>query len=480
MDAKPPSALLRACRPASALILLAALALASSAAADGVAGAWHGAIQGPGGRLDVRVELGRGPGGWEGTIDIPAQGAFALPLAAVEVDGPRVRFAIAGVPGDPLFDGELAADEIAGTFTQRGQRLPFALRRGEAGPRVRPQDPPAEVPYRSEEVRFPGDGVELAGTLTAPRGPGPHPAVVLLSGSGAQDRDGEIMGHRPFLVLADHLSRRGIAVLRVDDRGVGESEGILAAATSSDLAGDALAAVHYLRSRPEIAWRRIGLLGHSEGALVAPLAATRSSDVRFLVLLAAPGVPGRELLPVQTRRIALAAGAPESTVERQVALLEEGLDLLAAGVDEETTRRGLLEVARRQLELAGGRPGDAVTDATIAQQVDLMLTPWFRFFLTYDPREALRRITVPVLAIQGELDLQVDADQNLPQVRAALEAGGNPDVTVRRLPGLNHLFQRARTGSPSEYFQLEETLAPEVLDLVAQWILERFATAAAG
>lgn len=445
-----------------------------------MAGVWEGAIQGPGGKLDVRLELRLEEDGWAGTIDIPAQGAFGLPLGEVVVDSPRLRFAIAGVPGDPSFDGELFDDGIAGTFTQRGQRLPFHLHRTTGEARSRPQDPAGEVPYRREEVRFAADGVELAGTLTLPEGDGPFPAVVLVSGSGAQDRDGEIMGHRPFLVLADHLTRRGIAVLRTDDRGVGGSQGNLAAATSSDLAGDALAAVHYLRQRPEVAWRRIGLLGHSEGALVAPLAASRSSDVRFLILLAAPGVPGRQLLPLQTREIALATGAPEGTVERQVALLEEGLDLVVSGAPDEEVRRGLFEVARRQLELAGGRPGDAVTDATLSQEVELMLTPWFRFFLTYDPRQALRRIDVPVLALQGELDLQVDPDQNLPQVSAALAQAGDEDVTIRRLPGLNHLFQTAVTGAPSEYFQIEETLAPEVLDLVTSWILERYGGPVAG
>ena len=456
------------------LVLVATLAAAPAARSEGPAGAWQGAIQGPTGRLDVRVHLASEAAGWTGTIDIPAQGAFGLALGDVETEGSRVRFAIAGVPGDPHFDGEQAGDEIVGTFTQRGQRLPFALRRTVGGARGRPQDPRAEAPYGSEEVRFRGDGVELAGTLTLPPGPGPFPAVALLSGSGAQNRDGELMGHRPFLVLADHLTRRGIAVLRADDRGVGGSEGNLAQATSSDLAGDALAAVRYLRSRREVAWRRIGLLGHSEGGLVAPLAASRSSDVRFLVLLAAPGVPGRELLPVQTRRIALATGVPESTVERQVALLEEGLALLTSGVGDDEARRGLLDVARRQLELAGGRPGDEVTDASIAQEVDLMLTPWFRFFLSHDPREALRRVVVPVLAIQGGLDLQVDAEQNLPQVRAALSEGGNRDVTIHRFPGLNHLFQSAGSGAPSEYFQIDETLAPQVLDLISRWIVERF------
>jgi hypothetical protein len=460
------------------LLLVATLAAAPAARSEGPAGAWWGTIQGPGGRLDVHVHLALDAAGWTGTIDIPAQGAFGLALGDIEADRSRVRFAIVGVPGDPSFDGELAGDEIAGTFTQRGQRLPFALQRAAGEPRGRPQDPPAAAPYRSEEVRFTSDGVELAATLTLPPGPGVFPAVVLLSGSGAQNRDGELMGHRPFLVLADHLTRRGVAVLRADDRGVGGSEGSLAEATSSDLAGDALAAVRYLRSRPEVAWRRIGLLGHSEGGLVAPLAASRSSDVRFLVLLAAPGVPGRELLPVQTRRIALATGVPQSTVERQVALLEEGLALLTSGVGDAAARRGLLDVARRQLELAGGRPGDAVTDASIAQEVDLMLTPWFRFFLSHDPREALRRVEVPVLAIQGGLDLQVDAEQNLPQVRAALAEGGNRDVTIQRLPGLNHLLQTAGSGAPSEYFQIDETLAPQVLDLVSRWIVERFGAAA--
>lgn len=460
--------------------LVAVAAFGATSPAPEIAGVWEGAIQGPGGKLDVRLELTREVEGWSGTIDIPAQGAFGLPLRALEVDPPRIRFAIAAVPGDPSFDGEVLESGIAGTFTQRGQRLPFHLQRTNGETRRRSQDPPDEVPYRREDVRFEADGVELAGTLTLPVGDGPFPAVALVSGSGAQDRDGEIMGHRPFLVLADHLTRHGIAVLRTDDRGVGGSEGNLAEATSSDLAGDAVAAVHYLRSRPEVAWRRIGLLGHSEGALVAPLAASRSSDVRFLVLLAAPGVPGRQLLPLQTREIALATGAPEGTVDRQVALLEEGLDLLVSGEPDALVRRGLLDVARRQLELAGGRPGDAVTDATLSQEVELMLTPWFRFFLTYDPRPALRRVEVPVLALQGELDLQVDPDQNLPQVSAALAQAGDEDVTVRRLPGLNHLFQTATTGSPSEYFQIEETLAPEVLDLVTAWILDRFGDPVAG
>ncbi len=466
----------------AALALAAVTGLAAAAVAVeppaidlDLAGHWEGAIATVTGDLVVRVDLERTAEGWRGSLDIPQQGARGLALTGVEVEGGRVRFALAGVPGDPSFDGAFLDGEIRGTFTQTSSRLPFRLgREAVVGP-VRPQEPRPPFPYRSEEVRVASGEVELSGTLSLPAGPGPFPAIVLLSGSGAQDRDGEILGHRPLLLLADGLTRRGMAVLRCDDRGVGGSSGNLAAATTESLAGDALAAVDFLAGRPEVIATRIGLLGHSEGGLVAALAAARRPSVAFVVLLATPGVPGRELLPLQVQRLALAGGAAPGAVARQVELLVEGLELLAHESDPLRLRRGLDAVARRQLELFGGGAGSSAEtlEAALEREVDRLLSPWFRYFVSYDPRPALSRLGMPVLIVAGELDLQVPPDQNVPPLEAALAAAGNTEVTVRRFAGLNHLLQPAATGLPAEYYLLETTLDPGVLALVGDWVVER-------
>ncbi|MDH3404038.1 MAG: alpha/beta hydrolase [Acidobacteriota bacterium] len=442
-----------------------------------LAGHWEGEIELPGSPLQVMLDFAAADGGWRGTIDIPAQAAFGLPLEGVAVDGERVRFTISGVPGTPTFDGAHRAGEIVGGFAQGAARLPFRLGRDAVAPPARPQDPLPPLPYGEHEVVYPSGEVTLAGTLTLPPGPGPFPGVVLVSGSGPQNRDEELYGHRPFRVLADALARRGIAVLRSDDRGVGGSSGDLETATTVDLAADALAAVELLRARPEVAAERVGILGHSEGGLVGPIAANRSAAVAFVVLLAGPGVSGGALLPVQTERLALAMGGDPQTVAAQRALVEEAVDLLSGEEDDATLRAALAEVARRQLELGGEPARQALGDdpqAAIARQIDRLLTPWFRFFVLYDPRPALMALRVPVLAVNGTLDLQVDAEQNLTAIERALTAAGNPDWTVRRLAGLNHLFQHATTGSTLEYGQIEETLAPELLELIGDWILERF------
>ncbi|MGH9464530.1 MAG: alpha/beta hydrolase family protein, partial [Thermoanaerobaculia bacterium] len=264
-----------------------------------LAGHWEGAIATVTGDLVVRVDLERTTVGWRGTIDIPQQGAEGLALSGIAVEALHVRFTLADVPGAPTFDGDLVEGELRGTFTQTGSRLPFRLGRAAVPGPARPQEPRPPFAYRAEEVRVRTGEVELAGTLTLPAGSGPFPAIVLLSGSGAQDRDGAILGHRPLAVLADALARRGVAALRCDDRGVGGSAGSLGAATTEVLAGDALAAVDFLSARSDIGAGRVGLLGHSEGGLVASLAASRRPEVAFVVLLATPGVPGRELLPLQ-------------------------------------------------------------------------------------------------------------------------------------------------------------------------------------
>lgn len=442
-------------------------------------GHWEGAIEAPGAELLVRVDLEAAEEGWLGTIDIPQQGAAGLPLTGIAVDGDEITFAIAGVPGDPTFEGALADGAITGTFTQRGAALSFRLSREAVTPARRPQDPEPPYPYAAEEVFYPSGDITLAGTLTLPPGDGPFPAAILLTGSGAQNRDEELMGHRPFLVLADHLTRAGIAVLRADDRGVGGSTGSTRDATTADFADDALAGVAFLRAHPRIDAGRIGLVGHSEGGLVAPLAASRSADVAYVVMLAGMGVPGDQVLAVQNRRTLRAAGFDEARIEKQLALLEEAFQAIRSENDEEALRDKLEDVAGRQIAMLPDeqRPSGDDLEVAIDQAVAGILTPWFRFFLDYDPRPTLESLRVPVLALNGELDVQVDADQNLPEIEAALERAGNPDVTLRRLPDHNHIFQRATTGSPSEYGQIDETMSPETLQTISAWILERFGSA---
>jgi len=439
-------------------------------------GHWEGAIEVPGNALTVIVDLAYEDGLWSGTTDIPMQGAKGLPLSGITAGDGSIEFALADIPGNPTFSGKLADGRITGDFTQGGQSFPFELGREAIPEPGRPQEPGRPFPYEEEEVTYTNGDVRLAGTLTFPSEGGPFPAAILISGSGPQDRNEEVFGHKPFLVLSDHLSRAGIAVLRVDDRGVGGSGGSTSESTTEDFAGDVLAGIAFLKNRPEVDPKRIGLIGHSEGGIIAPLVASRSDDVAFVIMLAGPGVPGDEILYLQTKLIARAAGVDEQAL---AGVLEAHRELTAAvksGAGEEETRARVRALIEAQF---GGAESEAI-DSAVEQTVAQMTGPWFRFFLGYDPRPALGKVRVPVLALNGELDLQVDADQNLPEIRKALEQGGNEDFTVKELPGLNHLLQKAETGSVEEYYSLEETLSPAALDTIRDWILARFEAPEAG
>lgn len=452
------------------LSLLAPVARAESP----LAGHWEGQIEVPASPLVFKVDFLETAGVVTGTLDIPIQGLKAHPLGDISLDPTKVRFKLVGIPGDPTFEGRLGDDgQLRGYLRQNGLVFPFRLgREAVAGP-PRPQEPKPPFPYLERDWKVTSGAATLAGTLTLPPGDGPFPAVVLISGSGAQDRDEAMVGHRPFAVWADHLTRAGIAVLRLDDRGVGGSTGgPVDAHTSETFAGDVLAAVASLRAEPKIDAKRIGLLGHSEGGVVAPLAASRSQDVAFVVLLAGTGVTGEEIVGLQIAKIATAAGVPAATAELQAAASRRVLAKVVAGAPEAELRVGLREAI--EVQMAPAKLSEERMEESIAAALGVYRTPWFRFFLAYDPRPALRQLKVPVLALNGELDAQADADQNLPEIEKALREAANPDVTLRRLPGLNHLCQSAKTGALTEYAQIEETVAPEVLDLVRDWILARF------
>ncbi len=432
--------------------------------ASDLAGTWCGSLAVGVVSLRTVINLRLDSGGLTATMDSPDQGAFGLPVENVSLASGNKLTVIMPAIG-AVYEGDIkTTDRISGAWTQAGQKLSLELERL-PGPidYARPQDPRPPFPYTAVDVSFKNDaaGITLAGTLTYPATDQALTAVILISGSGSQNRNEEIMGHRPFLVLADHLSRRGIAVLRCDDRGVGGSEGDPALATSRDFASDVEAAIAYLKTQRLVKIARIGLAGHSEGGLIAPLVASASPDVAFLVLLAGPGCPGRKILLQQSEAIMRAAGRSEADIEAARRSNNEIYDLVT-GPDPIETQKAKI---RAILAAAG------MTDtAQIEAQISAVTSPWFKFFLSYDPVPVLEKTRLPVLALNGALDLQVPPGPNLGAIERALRKAGNDRFAIKEFPRLNHLFQTAQTGLMDEYARIQETIAPAVLDTIADWI----------
>ena len=333
-------------------------------------------------------------------------------------------------------------------------------------------------PYREEAVEFESGDITLSGTLTVPPGNAPHPAVVLVSGSGAQTRDYWLGSFPFFKVMADHLARHGIAALRYDDPGGTSADGFLQA-TIGDRAGTVAAAAGLLAEHAEIRPDMIGIIGHSEGGTVAPLAASQSDNVAFLVLLAGTGLPGDEISRSQTEMILRVEGRSEEDIAAALDRLDRIQQVVAAGTgwneaESEVHQQVLAAIAAlpesQQVLIADD---DAYIEAVVSAQMTVLQSPWSRSFLAYDPGPALAETALPVLAVFGELDVQVPAEPNAAAVDQALEEAGNPDYTVIVLPGVNHLFQSAETGSVSEYVLLEAGFAPGFLDAITDWISGR-------
>jgi pimeloyl-ACP methyl ester carboxylesterase len=437
----------------------------------GLDGDWDGTLQAaPGVKLRLAFHIKTGPHGTLATVDSVDQGANGLPVSGVSRAGSQVHLDLKQIAAS--FQGELApsGQAIAGQWTQMSLNKPLVLTRRPAGQAEatlnRPQTPVKPYPYREEEVVFdnPSAHVRLAGTLTLPRGEGPFPVVVLIAGSGPNTRNEPIFGHQIFLVLADHLTRQGVAVLRYDKRGTGASTGDYAQATTLDFADDVQAGMAYLKSRKDIDPRHIGLIGHSEGGLIAPMVAARDPSTAFIVMMAGPGVNGADILMEQGRLISKAMGMDEGKIEKTSAVRAQMIAIVRAEKDS-AKAAAKLRLALAQTAKAQGEP-DSVVDA----QISVINSEWFRFFFDYDPASALSKVRCPVLAINGSLDLQVPPAQNLPAIRAAL--AGDRDVEIDELPGLNHLFQTAKTGSLAEYAASEETIAPLAMDVMTHWILK--------
>ena len=464
------------------------------AAADpaGLVGNWAGTADAGDVQLELRLVLAVEEGVVSATVNSLTRWnwkdhrserlSFSLGAPVVTVNGHSISVPLPDF--EASYSGTWSQEDssITGTFTQAGETFPLVLERqseDEAGPRW-PQTPREPFPYLADDVTYPNPqgGHTLAATFTRPATGGPFPAVILISGSGPYKRDRNGSGHKPLAVLADHLTRSGIAVLLYDDRGVGESTGDFSAATTEDFATDALAGVAYLGTRDDVDPGKIGLAGASEGGLIAPMAAARSPDVSYIVLLAGPGVNGERILRAQMELRARAGGASEEAVaeilERQGAINE----ILRSETDPERSREAIEAIIRTRFENASmqerllySTTHDATLTQVISEQVQLVNTPWRRYFLTHEPASTLERVTVPVLALNGTKDLYVPHEENLREIEAALKRGGNTRYEIHAVPGLNHFLQPAETGTAREAEMIEETIAEEVLELIADWIV---------
>lgn len=448
--------------------------------AQDITGSWNGLLDIQGTQLRLVMHISETNGTYHTTLDSPDQGATDIPTDKTTfVDG---QLQVEALALAMVFTGQLQEDgSIEGTFAQGGFELPLVLGREEIEKplaEVRPQDP-TDFPYQQETVSFENikvEAVTLAGTLTLPEGELPKAIVVLVSGSGPQDRNEEIgpFNHRPFLVLSDYLTRQGIGVLRYDDRGVAESTGDHGSATTADFASDASAAIDYLAGREDLAGVQLGIAGHSEGGMIAPMVARENEEVDFIALLAGPGTPIDELMLEQSRLISEASGVPEEVARLNRQFLGEAYAYLKAEKEQPTeeVRNGVIRILRDGIEEF---PEDMKADLGdldefASSEAEGLLTPWFRYFITFQPATVLKEVQCPVLAINGSLDLQVPAKANLEAIENALQAGGNTNFEIFEMPGLNHLFQQATTGAVAEYGEIEETFNLAAMERIATWI----------
>lgn len=447
-----------------------------------ITGDWYATLNAMGTRLPLIIHIEEANGTYSGTLDSPSQNAYGIAMDEVSYTGNQFFFSIAQLGA--AFKGTNSALGLIGDFSQAG--FDFNLEFGRTPPAAngnpRRAQEPLDYPYKREVVNFLGGapGVKITGELTSPTTGKIKQVVILVSGSGGQDRNselGEAINHRPFLVLSDYLTRQGIAVLRCDDRGIGESTGDFNQATTADFAQDVSQAVTYLKSRPELKKAQVGIIGHSEGGIIAPMLAAERDDIDFLVLLGAPGIPSDTLMLTQSRLIQSSMGAPPVLIERNLKPVRKAYTFIKGhpALSEDEITEGLIDIFKASITDLPAPLQTAIGDHEqfARQQVGGLGNIWFRYFLSIDPAPYLQSVTVPVLALNGELDLQVPATINLNGIAKHVGSNGNKEITIVPMPGLNHLFQTATTGSPNEYGQIEETFNPAALRIIADWIQKR-------
>ncbi|MDO6601666.1 alpha/beta hydrolase family protein [Arenibacter palladensis] len=460
------------------LVAILTFTVSLTAFGQDITGQWNGLLNIPGSPLRLAINITKTAQGYTSTLDSPDQGAYDIPVDTTLFMGSTIKLTV--VKLGIQYKGEFADDSFKGTFIQGGMTLPldFSKDKIEKTTVKRPQEPQKPYPYLAEDVSFQNvdANISLAGTLTMPKEQGKYPAVVLITGSGPQDRNEEIVGHKPFLIISDYLTKNGIAVLRFDDRGIGQSTGDFASATSVDFASDVKSAIAYLKTRKEIDVTKIGLVGHSEGGMIAPMVAAECKDIDFIVLMAGPGISGDKLLSLQGKLIEKASGISEAKIKRSGEIRDEMIAMTLASKDINSLKADLRTYLTEEFQNTESRallPQGITEEQFISMQINFMATPWMANFLRHDPATVLGKVDCAVLAINGEKDLQVPPKENLTAIDIVLKKQGNKKVTVMEFPNLNHLFQECETGSPNEYGTIEETFSPVVLTEMTNWILKQ-------
>ena len=440
-----------------------------------ITGTWNGILKVQGMQLSLVFHINKTENGFSSTMDSPDQKAFGIPVTTTNFENLKLKIAIANAGIE--YEGVLGSDgSIIGNFKQSGQTFSMNLSKGKVEKEIikRPQEPQKPYSYYTEEVVFENKSanINLAGTLSIPTKEGVFPAVILISGSGAQNRDEELLGHKPFLVIADYLTKNGIAVLRFDDRGTASSKGNFKTATTLDFATDVEAALEFLKTRKEIDQKKIGLIGHSEGGIIAPMVANKSKNVSFIILLAGTGIPGDELLLLQQELIGSASGISEVDLKKSKIANTEVFGMVKKATNSDQMKKDITELITKSIKAdSKDKIPDGITESDfIDMQVSQITSPWMQFFIKYNPALALEKVKCPVLALNGDKDMQVPSKVNLDAIKKALTKGGNKKVTIKELPNLNHLFQECKTGSPQEYSEIEQTFSPLALTEILNWI----------
>ena len=456
------------------LVFLIVLISFTSFAQD-ITGQWNGALKVQGTQLRLIFKISNKDNGLISTMDSPDQGAERIPTTTTSFENSTLKITLTSAKIE--YEGILGKDNIiVGNFKQAGQIFPMNLSKEkiEKETLVRPQEPTKPFPYYSEDIMFENKkaGINLAGTLTLPKKDGIFPVVILISGSGPQNRDEELLGHKPFLVLSDYLTKNGIAVLRFDDRGTALSKGDFKTATSFDFATDVEAGIEYLKTRKEINKKQIGLIGHSEGAIIAPIVASRSKDISFIVLLAGPGIQGDKLLLLQQKLIGKASGISDDNLAKNELTYRKAFDIVNQSTSTKQLNIDLTNFIKQSLKDSPNTeiPGGMSEDDFVKLQVNQITNPWMQCFIKYNPAPTLEKVKCPVLALNGAKDLQVPPKENLEAIKEALIKGGNKKAIIKELQNLNHLFQECKTGLPQEYSTIEQTFSPTALTEILNWL----------
>lgn len=452
------------------LIAVTFILLVQNLFAQSILGTWYGSLDVQGQKLPLIIHIEEDGTQIKSSFDSPMQGARGISIQKTTFENNEVTFEASNL--GISYKGKLNGEKIEGTFTQNGMNLPLVLTKNDtARESNRPQEPKPPFNYDTKEITFKNDvqGNLLAGTIATPKIFDKNsPILVMITGSGAQNRDEELFGHKPFLVIADDLAKKGVATLRLDDRGIGGSERGKDGATTADFATDINSAVNYLEKN---GYKNIGLLGHSEGGMIAPIVSDMNKKVKFLVLLAAPGIPIEELLQKQSSDISKISGADENVLKTNTELNKK-IYAFVNSYKGENLESDLKSILIEDLsKLPKGQISPEKIDETAAVQAKQVSTPWFRYFIQFNPDRYLSNVKIPVLAVNGSLDLQVSAKENLAGIKKSLEKAENKHFETVELEGLNHLFQTAKTGNPAEYSQITETFSPKVLDKISSWIL---------